>query len=49
MYTFVLFDVVCDFFGDGVVVSKNLAYHFFHYVGFRRVFIWIWESNKYVF
>ena len=39
MNAFVFFDVVGNFFGDSVVVSKNLAYYFLHDVGFRRTFI----------
>ena len=34
MNAFVFLDVVGDFFGDGVVMSKNLADYFLHDVGF---------------
>ena len=46
MNAFVFFDVLGDFFGDGVMVSKNLAYYFFHDVGFRQTFIGIWGPNN---
>jgi len=34
MNALVFLDVLGNFFGNGVVVSKNLAYYFLHDVGF---------------
>ena len=45
MNAFIFFNVLGNFFGDGVMVSKNLAYHFFHDVGFRLAFIEIWGAK----
>jgi hypothetical protein len=47
MNAFVFLDVLGNFFGNRVVMSKNLAYYFLHYVGFKHVFIGIWGPNKY--
>ena len=48
MNAFIFFDVLGDFFGDGVVMSENVTKYFFHVCRFWNVIPGIWEPEKHL-
>lgn len=46
MNAFIFLNVLRDFFGDGVVMSENVAKYFFHACRFWNEFSSIWDTRK---